>query len=223
MAGQGKAESAYQELERMITFQKLPPGSLVSESMLTEMTGFGRTPVREALQRLAREGMVQIHPNKGVLIPAASLEAQLRLLELRRELESLAVQLACKRARQQQRAAMAEMVRRLTEETFTLREYLDTVTATHHMIAEAADNDFLADAMAPLQGLSRRFWVAHVTNADNEITKGAQLHRRILTAILTSNEADAKSASHALNNYLVAFAYATVGAHGPQGADPARV
>jgi DNA-binding GntR family transcriptional regulator len=118
---------------------------------------------------------------------------------------------------------MGEMVRRLSEETFQLREYLETVTATHHMIAEAADNDFLADAMAPLQGLSRRFWVAHVVDADMEISKGAQLHRRILNAILAPDESEAKAASHALNDYLVAFSYATVGAHGPSEPAPARV
>lgn len=215
MVVQGKAESAYKEIERMITFQELAPGSLVSESMLTELTKLGRTPVREALQRLAREGMVQIHPNKGVLIPTASLEAQIRLLELRRALESLAVQLACHRARRATREAMTQMLGRLSEETFSLREYLDTVTATHHLIAEAADNDFLADAMAPLQGLSRRFWVAHVFDDDTEITSGSQLHSRILKAILAADEEEAIQASHALNDYLVAFAYASVGAQAP--------
>ena len=123
----GKAEQAYQALERMIVLQELAPGTLVSEATLMDRTGLGRTPVREALQRLSRNRMVEIHPNKGVLIPAASVEAQLRMLELRRALEALAVELACERARDRERAQMQAMAVSLTEEPFDLRSYADTV------------------------------------------------------------------------------------------------
>ncbi len=56
------------------------------------------TPVREALQRLAREGMVEIHPSRGILVAPISVEAQLELLEIRRSLEELAVRLAARRS-----------------------------------------------------------------------------------------------------------------------------
>lgn len=207
MAVKGKAEGAYAELERMIVFQEIAAGSLVSESRLTEMTGFGRTPIREALQRLARERMVQIHPNKGVLIPAASMESQLRLLEMRRALEVLAVTLACQRARSADRDEMSTMVRRLKEETFTLVTYLDTVRTTHHLITAAADNEYLSEALAPAQALSRRFWIAHMRHQEHHIHEGARLHCRILNAILASDETAAAAASTALNDYLVDFAY----------------
>ena len=62
---EGKATRAYHQIERMIVFQEIAPGSLISESEMMESTGLGRTPVREALQRLARSRMVEIHPNKG--------------------------------------------------------------------------------------------------------------------------------------------------------------
>lgn len=211
MTGKGKAESAYAELERMIVFQEIEPASLVSESLLTEMTGFGRTPVREALQRLARERMVQIHPNKGVLIPAASMESQLRLLEMRRVLEVLAVQLACHRATTDDRDQMSAMVRRLKDETFTLVTYLDTVRTTHHLIASAADNEYLSEALAPAQALSRRFWIAHMRDQEHHIHRGAGLHCRILNAILAKDEVAGAAASTALNDYLVDFAYESLG------------
>jgi DNA-binding GntR family transcriptional regulator len=70
---EGKAAQAYREIERLIVFQEIAPGALASESMLMEKTGLGRTPVREALQQLARNRMVEIHPNKGVLIPPTSV------------------------------------------------------------------------------------------------------------------------------------------------------
>jgi DNA-binding GntR family transcriptional regulator len=110
MAEPNKTTRAYEAIEGMITFQELVPGSLISEAMLMERTGLGRTPVREALQRLARERMVEIHPNRGVFVPPASIEAQLKLLELRRSLEALAVRLATHRALAEQKRQMQEVI-----------------------------------------------------------------------------------------------------------------
>lgn len=207
---EGKAALAYREIERMIVFQQIPPGSLVSEATLMEKTGLGRTPVREALQRLSRNHMVEIHPNKGVLIPTTSVEAQLRMLELRRVLETLAVRLACRRARTEDREAVSAMVDRLRTETFGLAEYAETVKATHDLLVISAHNEYLADAMAPLQGLSRRFWLAHIADERTEVEAGARLHLAILTAILERDADAAEAASCALNDYLVEFAYASL-------------
>lgn len=210
MMKQGKAAQAYEEIERLIVFQELAPGSLVSEAVLMEKTGLGRTPVREALQQLARNRLVEIHPNKGVLVPPASVEAQLRMLELRRVLEALAVRLACQTATNNDSEAMQEMVQLLEADRFTLRQYLETVKETHLMIVNASHNEYLADAMAPLQGLSRRFWITHVRDEQAEISQGSSLHARILHAILDRDSEGAEKASHALNDYLVEFAYRTI-------------
>jgi DNA-binding GntR family transcriptional regulator len=215
VATEGKAAKAYREIERLIVLQDIPPGSLASESMLMERTGLGRTPVREALQRLARNRMVEIHPNKGVLIPPTSVEAELRMLELRRVLESLAVRLACQRASEQVRARMADLVDLLARDAFTLQAYAETVKDTHDLIVAGAANDYLADAMAPLQGLSRRFWFAHVVDHQAEITAGSTLHTQILQAILERDPDAAERASHALNDYLVDFSYAALGSPQP--------
>lgn len=210
MRGEGKAAQAYHRIERMIVFQQVAPGALISEATLMEQTGLGRTPVREALQQLARNRMVEIYPNKGVLIPPTSVESQLRMLELRRVLEALAVGLACHRATNQDHLLMTAVVASLTEGTFTLEEYAETVRQTHDLIATAAHNDYLTDAMAPLQGLSRRFWISHVIDEQAEIRTGAALHTAILRAILAGDHAQAESASHNLNDYLVDFAHATL-------------
>jgi DNA-binding GntR family transcriptional regulator len=196
----------------LIVSQEIPPGSLASESLLMDKTGFGRTPVREALQQLARNRMVEIHPNKGVLIPAASVESQLRLLELRRVLEVLAVRLACQRASQAVRDEMVKLLSVLADDAFTLEAYAETIKVTHDLVVAAADNDYLADAMAPLQGLSRRFWFTHVVDQQAEIATGSKLHTQILQAILERDEEAAEAASLGLNDYLLDFTYATLGA-----------
>lgn len=210
MIKQGKTAQAYRAIEKMIVFQEIEPGSLVSEATLMDKVGLGRTPVREALQQLARNRMVEIHPNKGVLIPPTSVEAQLRMLELRRALEVLAVRLACERANEAERTSMRDLVQVLGTSSFRLTEYAETVKDTHDLIVSGAHNEYLADAMAPLQGLSRRFWFTHVVDEDAEIKKGARLHTEILNAILTRDADAAESASRALNDYLVEFCYASL-------------
>ena len=62
------AEGAYRAIEEMIVTRQLRPGSMVSENQLSEQLGCGRTPIREALQRLKFEGYVEIHPRRGVLV-----------------------------------------------------------------------------------------------------------------------------------------------------------
>src|ERR1700756_1906720 len=92
------ADQAYRELEEEITTLRIPPGAILSEAQLSERFGIGRTPVREALQRLAREGLVVIMPRRGVVVSEIDVAAQLRLLEVRRELERLMVRGAAQRA-----------------------------------------------------------------------------------------------------------------------------
>ncbi len=210
MSAPGKAEQAYDAIEQMIVEQELAPGSLVSESQLMERTQLGRTPVREALQRLARARMVEVHPNRGILVPATSVEAQLKLLELRRVLEALAVRMACRRAQPAVRQEMAAMVDLLRDHDLDLRRYVVTVKDTHELIVRASGNEYLADAMAPLQGLSRRFWLTHVVDEVAEVKSGTLLHGAILSAILEGDADAAEEASHALNDYLVEFAYASI-------------
>ncbi|MCW2559889.1 MAG: transcriptional regulator, GntR family [Mycobacterium sp.] len=84
-------------------------------------------------------------PHTGARRSAAAL---LRMLELRRVLEGLAVELACERTRAEDGAAMRDMVESLTSDAFDLRSYAETVKGTHDLIVTAAHNEYLADAMA---------------------------------------------------------------------------
>jgi DNA-binding GntR family transcriptional regulator len=211
MVSQGKAGQAYQQIEQLIVSEALAPGTLVSEAVLMEKTGLGRTPIREALQQLARNRMVEIHPNRGVLIPPASVEAQLRMLEVRRVLEALAVRLACHNATADHRVQMESMMRRLSGEPMALADYAETLKGIHRLVASAGSNEYLADAMAPLQGLSRRFWLAHLRDGGlTEIRRGSGHYLAILRAIVARDPGSAEVASLALNDYLVEFAYASI-------------
>lgn len=205
-----KADQAFLQIERLIVLQELPPGTLVSEKQLMELTGLGRTPVREALQRLARERLVEIHANRGVLVPTASIEAQLKLLELRRTLEPFAVRLAAQRANAQQRRTAAALAEEVLGATTSVDDFATFLRDAHALVVGATHNEFVEVAMAPLQGLSRRFWFGNLTNPQRDLAQAGELHTAILTAIAAGDAEAAEAASLALSDYLLAFAYATL-------------
>lgn len=208
-ATMSKTDQATEQLQRMIEHGDLQPGSMVSESKLVELTGLGRTPIREAIQRLAASRMIRVHPSKGLEIPAISIEDQLSALELRRAVELLAVELACARADAKQRGMMRGLAASL-DAPFALRDYSETVRQTHTMIIGAAQNAYLNAAILPLQSLSRRFWIMHIHDEPQEIRRGGKLHQCILLAVADGNIDAARKAALALNDYLVDFALAVI-------------
>jgi DNA-binding GntR family transcriptional regulator len=82
-------EQVYAQIEEAIVTLQLESGTTVSELGLSEMTGIGRTPIREAIQRLAREYLIVIMPQRGLLIPEIDVKKQLKLLRTRGEVELL--------------------------------------------------------------------------------------------------------------------------------------
>src|SRR5665647_1950751 len=95
---QSLSEKAYVDLEELIVTMQLPPGSTVSEVGLSARLGIGRTPIREALHKLARERLVTILPQRGIIVSEINVGSQLKVLELRRELERLTARSAARRA-----------------------------------------------------------------------------------------------------------------------------
>src|SRR5262249_47554041 len=102
-------EKAYKELEELIVTLALPPGQVLSETSIAKHLGIGRTPVREALQKLAREGLVTIMPRRGVIVSEIDVRNQLELLRVRREVERLMSRLAAERSNEVERKEFAEI------------------------------------------------------------------------------------------------------------------
>lgn len=206
-----KSDQAYEALESMITFQELAPGSLLSEAALVERTRLGRTPVREALLRLAEQGMVEVHPNRGVRVAEISVESQLQLLEVRRNLEELAVRLAANRSMAGEREAMLELAGTLDRfDSEDIHSFAPLLKRSHQLVATGAHNAYLELAMGPLQGLSRRFWFANLRDVAAELRRGADRHVAILRAVPTGDAGEAARASLQLNDYLTDFTYAVL-------------
>ncbi|MEE1622713.1 GntR family transcriptional regulator [Zafaria sp. Z1313] len=202
-----KADEAYVLLAEMIETGRLAPGAFHTESGLVDQVGVGRTPLREAVQRLDRDHLVRIRPGRGIEIPINSVEEQLRRLEVRRVMEPLAVALACERASAVELAKVAVLTEEMAE-LDELEAYVAAVRETHGLLCEASHNEYLADAMTPLQGLSRKFWLAHIMDPLEEVRAGKDLHLAMLRGIVVRDVDAAAAASIRLNDYLVDSALA---------------
>lgn len=210
--GASLTEQAYRALEEQIVTLKIPPGTVVSEAILGERLGIGRTPIREALWRLARERLVTIIPHRGIIVSEIDIKLQLRLLELRRVVERLVAVRAAKRATEAERrrldgiAVGMESAAAANDETAFMR--LDR--EFNELTVSAARNEFATSAMSLMQGLSRRFWYLHYKEAA-DMPVAARLHADVARAIARGNSDAAGRASDALLDYIEAFARATVG------------
>ncbi|WP_208293561.1 GntR family transcriptional regulator [Zophobihabitans entericus] len=207
-----KSNQAYELLEEMITFQDLAPGSMVSESILVELTGMGRSPVREALQRLANDKMIEIYPSKGILIKPISVETQLKLLEVRRFIGEYTNRMAACRATMEHRKEMLQIIDELNkiEQMDQLKMLFKLLKRIHQLTILAAQNEYLDLVLSPLQGLARRFWLAHLDNRAEELKKVAHLYAVKLHAISCSDENAAGAASLNINNYFTEYTYKTL-------------
>src|SRR5437660_331801 len=160
---QSLTDLAYAHLEEMIVTLKLPPGAAVSEAELSQRLGIGRTPIREALQRLAREQLVVILPRRGVIVSEINVKSQLRLLETRREVERLVARSAARRATPVERRRMDELAERFERSARNNDDkgFMRVDREFNELCLAAAKNEFAAGAMRLMQSLSRRFWYHH--------------------------------------------------------------
>ena len=205
-------ERAYRALEEAIVTLSLRPGEVVSEAQLSTRFGFGRTPVREALQRLARERLVRILPRRGIVVAAVDVREQLRLLEVRREIERLCARAAARRADPLQREGLRRIAEGMDRAAATDDEtgFLRLDRALNLLVLEAARNEFAAAAMALTHGLSRRFWFIHWRRSA-DLPQAAEVHATLARAIADGSAEAAAAASDRLIDYIEAFTRATVG------------
>ncbi len=201
------SEQAFATLEEMIVTLKLPPGSLWSEATLSEMLGIGRTPVREAIQRLAEYHLVVVLRRHGIRIAEVDEQGQLLVLEARRELERLIAARAARRGSAADKQMLAKMAQALLKAgnggdvVELLRQYF----VAKAFMARCAGNRFAEQAIAPLYTLSRRFYFMHHEELAN-LREVARLHAELLRAVATGDEHAAAAACDRHIDYAEAFA-----------------
>ncbi len=200
------SDKAYRAIEERIVTLELAPGAIVSEGALASELTIDRTPVREALQRLAQEGLVQFLPDRGLRITEIDAKAQLGLLEVRRRLEGLTAALAAERADPGERERFRALDRSLREVASHADEivFLRLDRAFNQLLREAARNPFCGMMMTTIEGLARRYYHRHREALD--LGRSAGLHADIARAVAEGDAARAEAAVNALIDHNESFA-----------------
>jgi DNA-binding GntR family transcriptional regulator len=154
------AERAYHELRDRIVTLRLPPGTVLREDALMRELDVGRTPLREAVKRLALENLVAVQPRRGTFVSGVEAADIVHITEVRAELEGYAAELAALRMDDERRARGQE-----------LREEIEQLTGAgdqdglmrfderiHRFTWEASGNPYLIETLERYFTLSLRVW-----------------------------------------------------------------
>ena len=194
------SERAYNDIRRMIVRLELPPGSVVREETLQEAIGTGRTPIREALQRLVRDQFVTVIPRRGVYVSNIDVSELSTLYETRAILEPYATRLAAVRGREEHWAEMTAALDLATPSTPAL-DLIEVDRQCHEIVWRAADNRFLTDTLDMLYAQSDRLWHMYLADVDDMADAVAE-HRGILHALRAG---DADRAADLVEAHVRAF------------------
>jgi DNA-binding GntR family transcriptional regulator len=197
---------AYREIEEQIVTLRLQPGQVLSESALAKHLNIGRTPVREALQQLAREGLVTILPRRGVIVSEINVRNQLELLRVRREVERLMCKLAAERLSREEIASLSAIAAGMEKsvEDGDGIAFMRLDNQLNLQLAAACRNDFARRTMGLMQGLARRFWYMHYKEV-RDLPMCARLHADLATAVASRNPEAAAAACDKLIDYMEGF------------------
>ena len=195
--------TAYRHIEEQIVTLRLKPGDIINDAEVAEGLGVSRTPVREALLRLEDDGLVEVAPRRGIFVAPIDLLDHLDLLETRRQLDSLLMKFAVRRANPEHCERLRDCAAQMQQaaERGDTEEFLRQDRQFDAIVYEAARNHSAVSAVARLHSHCRRFWYAYQREAD--LAKSAAHHAAIMYAIASRDERAAVAQSDLLIDYLV--------------------
>jgi DNA-binding GntR family transcriptional regulator len=179
-----QSESAYLRIRDRIVCLDMAPGSVVNEARLREDLDIGRTPIREALQRLALENLVRSIPHRGTFVTDVNITDLARITEVRVVLEAHAAGLAAERLAGQDRIAIQELLATLEGKgPADQRELMRLDQQIHRQIYRAARNSFLESTLERYLNLSLRLWYL-VVDQEVRLREAVAEHVELLRAVL---------------------------------------
>lgn len=183
------------ELRRLILTLELEPGLAVSESTLMKRFGWGRTPLREAFQRLSEQGLLQTIPQHGAVVTPLNLFDFVEVMDAMSLVIGAAASLACKRLTETELDQLDELVTQ--GEAAALAGDFERLSALDHefhsVLAQATGNRYLSDYLSRLHQIARRFNFA-AWKRERNATPSLDEHRQ-LAAIFRARDAAAARAA----------------------------
>ena len=177
-----KSELAYHRLRQMIVQLELAPGDVLREDELRQRLGLGRTPIREAVQRLEREHFVTVIPRRGMYVSGIDVSELSMLFETRAVLEPYAARLAALRGTDTHWDTMAEALEGTGAMGVGDLERLAIDRTCHEIMWRAAGNRFLLDTLDMLYAQSDRLWHLYLSDVA-DMDAAVDEHQAILEAL----------------------------------------
>lgn len=186
----------YDELKMKIMMGLIAPGTRMMEVELAEEMGVSRTPVREAIRKLEKEGMISIEPRRGAYASSLSNQDMVDILEVRQTMEGLAADLATIRFTEAQKKELLEVSQAFNQavEMGDMEQMISLDTLFHHLIVQGTGNKLLAVMVGQLQDMVLRFRYLYYDDF-RRAEKMPQEHKEILDAILGGDPIKARMAA----------------------------
>jgi DNA-binding GntR family transcriptional regulator len=192
------ADQAYHAIRGLIVSLELAPGAVIDERQLVERLAIGRTPVREALRRLAQERLVEVYPRRGMFVTGVDVRELARLSEVREVLEPEAARLAAERATDADRRELGAL---LVELDTAGGELMALDERIHRAVYRAAHNDLLEATLEQYYVLALRIWSMALDRA-HDLEEAVEEHRALVEAIRSG---DAERAADTMRAHVRNF------------------
>ncbi len=197
-----QSEAAYLRIRDRIVSLDMAPGSVVNEARLREELEIGRTPIREALQRLALENLVKSIPHRGTFVTDVNITDLARITEVRVVIEAHAARLAAERLVGQDRVAVQELLAVLEAGgAADQRELMRLDQQIHRQIYRAARNSFLESTLERYLNLSLRLWYL-VVDQEVRLREAVAEHVELLRAVLAG---EGSRAEESMRRHVTGF------------------
>ena len=188
-AGELLADRAYAELRDRIVTLAIAPGEPINEDALGRELDMGRTPVREAIKRLALENLVTVFPRRGTFASEINITDLAHISDVRQQLEGHAAFRAAERLTVARREELEALLGRIDGPGDASRDELMELDAeTHRFVYRCTANPYLEETLARYFNLSLRIWYL-VLDRLPHLTERVREHRALLEAI-RNGEAD---------------------------------
>ena len=201
-SARSQSEEAYLRIRDRIVCLDMPPGSVVEEGRLRDELEIGRTPIREALQRLAWENLVRSVPHRGTFVTDVNITDLARITEVRVVLEGHAARLAAERSGAGDREAIADLLERLdAAEVINSRDLMQLDREIHRQVYRSARNSFLENTLERYFNLSLRLWYL-VLDHGVRLREAVEEHIELLRAVLAG---DGQRAEDCMKRHVIGF------------------
>jgi DNA-binding GntR family transcriptional regulator len=199
--GQSLAEQAYVELRDRIVSLVLPPGAPLNEDALMAELGLGRTPIREAIKRLALEDLVSIYPRRGTFVSEIEITDLGQISDVRLQLEGHAAYRAAQNVTAADREAADALIDELNVPRPTPDELMRLDARIHRFVYRCSGNPYLASTLDRYLNLSLRIWYRVIDRLPH-LEGSVYEHRDLLAAV---RDGDAKRARELASAHVETF------------------